>query len=87
MAIFYQQFEKVQPHLINDAPAPAIERLQTPEDRAKLDILLAYSVRMLKVKLPVILVEPTSSSGRRTFRHIVFWQIAETQRPKSDFLI
>ena len=37
MAIFYQQFEKVQPFLINDAPAPAIERLQTPEDRAKLD--------------------------------------------------
>ena len=37
MAIFYQQFEKVQPYLINEAPAPAIERLQTPEDRAKLD--------------------------------------------------
>jgi succinate dehydrogenase / fumarate reductase iron-sulfur subunit len=37
MAIFYQQFEKVQPYLINDAPTPAIERLQTPEDRAKLD--------------------------------------------------
>ena len=37
MAIFYQQFEKVQPYLINDAPVPAIERLQTPEDRAKLD--------------------------------------------------
>ena len=37
MAIFYQQFEKVQPYLINYAPAPAIERLQTPEDRAKLD--------------------------------------------------
>ena len=37
MAIFYQQFEKVQPYLINDAPPPAIERLQTPEDRAKLD--------------------------------------------------
>ncbi len=37
MAIFYQQFEKVRPYMINDAPAPAIERLQTPEDRAKLD--------------------------------------------------
>ncbi|MEC8740049.1 MAG: succinate dehydrogenase iron-sulfur subunit [Pseudomonadota bacterium] len=37
MTIFYQQFEKVQPYLINDAPAPATERLQTPEDRAKLD--------------------------------------------------
>ncbi len=37
MAIFYQQYEKVQPYLINDTPAPAIERLQSPEDRAKLD--------------------------------------------------
>ena len=37
MSIFYQQFEKVQPFLINDTPAPTTERLQTPEDRAKLD--------------------------------------------------
>lgn len=37
MSIFYKQFEKVKPFLINDAPAPAIERLQSPEDRAKLD--------------------------------------------------
>lgn len=37
MSIFYKQFEKVQPWLQNDTPAPAIERLQSPEDRAKLD--------------------------------------------------
>ena len=37
MTMFYQQYEKVQPYLINNTPAPAIERLQTPEDRAKLD--------------------------------------------------
>lgn len=37
MSIFYKQFEKVQPYLINDEPPPAIERLQSPEDRAKLD--------------------------------------------------
>ncbi len=37
MTIFYQQFEKVQPYLINDEPPPAIERLQSPEDREKLD--------------------------------------------------
>ena len=37
MSIFYQQFEKVKPFLINNTPAPAIERLQSPEDRAKLD--------------------------------------------------
>jgi succinate dehydrogenase / fumarate reductase iron-sulfur subunit len=37
MTMFYDQFEKVKPFLQNDKPAPAIERLQSPEDRAKLD--------------------------------------------------
>jgi succinate dehydrogenase / fumarate reductase iron-sulfur subunit len=37
MSLFYAQYEKVQPYLQNNTPAPAIERLQTPEDRAKLD--------------------------------------------------
>ncbi len=37
MSQFYKQYEKVQPYLINDTPPPAQERLQTPEDRAKLD--------------------------------------------------
>jgi succinate dehydrogenase / fumarate reductase iron-sulfur subunit len=37
MTMFYQQYEKIKPWLINDQPAPAIERLQSPEDRAKLD--------------------------------------------------
>lgn len=34
---FYEQYEKIKPYLQNDDPAPATERLQTPEDRAKLD--------------------------------------------------
>ncbi|MFT4768933.1 MAG: succinate dehydrogenase / fumarate reductase iron-sulfur subunit [Glaciecola sp.] len=37
MSMFYTQYEKVQPYLQNETPAPAIERLQSPEDRAKLD--------------------------------------------------
>ena len=37
MSIFYKQYEKVKPYLLNDTPAPAIERLQTPEEREKLD--------------------------------------------------
>ncbi|MBU2863201.1 succinate dehydrogenase iron-sulfur subunit [Reinekea marina] len=37
MSTFYKQYEKVQPFLINDTPAPAIERLQSPEEREKLD--------------------------------------------------
>jgi len=37
MKVFYQQFEKVKPYLVNDEAPPAIERLQSPEDREKLD--------------------------------------------------
>ncbi|MCR8922908.1 succinate dehydrogenase iron-sulfur subunit [Dasania sp. GY-MA-18] len=37
MGLFYKQYEKIKPFLINDTPAPAIERLQSPEEREKLD--------------------------------------------------
>jgi len=37
MALFYKQYERIEPYLINNDPAPAIERLQSPEDREKLD--------------------------------------------------
>jgi succinate dehydrogenase / fumarate reductase iron-sulfur subunit len=37
MELFYKQYEKIKPYLINDTPAPAIERLQSPEERAHLD--------------------------------------------------
>lgn len=37
MGQFYKQYEKITPFLINDTPAPAIERLQSPEEREKLD--------------------------------------------------
>ncbi|MBX3708829.1 MAG: succinate dehydrogenase iron-sulfur subunit [Gammaproteobacteria bacterium] len=37
MTQFYQQYEKGKPFLQNDEPPPATERLQSPEDRAKLD--------------------------------------------------
>ena len=37
MGQFYTQYEKIKPYLINDTPAPAIERLQSPADREKLD--------------------------------------------------
>ena len=35
MSLFYAQYEKVQPYLQNQSPAPAIERLQSPEEREK----------------------------------------------------
>lgn len=37
MEAFYQQYRRIKPYLINDQPPPPIERLQSPEDRAKLD--------------------------------------------------
>jgi len=37
MTQFFKQYEKVRPYLINDTPAPARERLQSPEEREKLD--------------------------------------------------
>ena len=37
MKQFYKQYEKAKPFLQNDTPAPATERLQSPEERAKLD--------------------------------------------------
>ncbi len=37
MSAFYKQYERIKPYLQNDEAAPAIERLQSPEDRAKLD--------------------------------------------------
>jgi succinate dehydrogenase / fumarate reductase iron-sulfur subunit len=37
MTPFYDQYEKVKPYLINAKEPPATERLQTPEQREKLD--------------------------------------------------
>ena len=37
MAMFYTQYEKIKPYLINNENPPEKERLQMPEDRAKLD--------------------------------------------------
>jgi succinate dehydrogenase / fumarate reductase iron-sulfur subunit len=37
MTLFYQQYEKIEPYLQNDTPGSSIERLQSPEERAKLD--------------------------------------------------
>lgn len=37
MNMFYRQYEKVKPYVVNNTPTPAKERLQSPEDREKLD--------------------------------------------------
>ena len=37
MTQFYRQYEKIKPYLQNDTPPPDTERLQSPEERARLD--------------------------------------------------
>ncbi len=37
MAQFYSQYEKIKPYLMNDERPPSQERLQSPEEREKLD--------------------------------------------------
>ena len=37
MGVFYKQYQRIKPYLQNSTPAGGRERLQTPEDRAKLD--------------------------------------------------
>jgi len=37
MGQFFRQYERIQPYLQNDSVPPAQERLQSPEDREKLD--------------------------------------------------
>jgi succinate dehydrogenase / fumarate reductase, iron-sulfur subunit len=37
MSIFYKQYQRIKPYLQNSTPASGRERLQSPEDRAKLD--------------------------------------------------
>ncbi len=37
MSQFYRQYEKIEPWLVNDTVPPARERLQSPEDREKLN--------------------------------------------------
>jgi succinate dehydrogenase / fumarate reductase iron-sulfur subunit len=37
MTLFFKQYHSVRPYLINDDPAPEKERLQSPEQRDKLD--------------------------------------------------
>jgi succinate dehydrogenase / fumarate reductase, iron-sulfur subunit len=37
LSMFYEQYEKIKPYLINDENQPAREHLQSPEEREKLD--------------------------------------------------
>ena len=54
----YAQYASIEPWLQTQSPAPARERLQSPEDRAKLDGLVRmHPVLLLLDQLPQLLVE------------------------------
>ena len=54
MSLFYAQYEKVQPYLQNPTPAPAIERLQTPEERAQLDGFMSASYALVAPQVALL---------------------------------
>ena len=42
MSVFYKQYQRIKPYLLNSTPASGRERLQSPEERAKLDGLYEF---------------------------------------------
>jgi succinate dehydrogenase subunit B (EC 1.3.5.1) len=85
MSIFYKQYEKVKPFLQNDTPAPAIERLQSPEDRDKLDGLYECILcACCSTSCPSFWWNPDKFLGPpRCCRPIASWPTAVTPRPRS----
>ena len=85
MSIFYKQYEKVRPYLMNDTPPPAIERLQSPEDREKLDglyeCILCLAARPAARRSGGTLT--SSSVPLRRCRPTVSWPTVATPKPRT----
>ena len=85
MTQFFAHYNSINPYLINNDPPPATERLQSPEDRAKLDGLYNASCAA-PVRLPARPSGGTrinSSVQPACSRRIVSFPIAVTTLPKS----
>ena len=89
MTQFYAQYEKIKPYMMNDSVPPEKERLQSQEDRAKLDgYTSAYCVLVAPPHVHLSGGILTSSLDHLDFfKHIDSWRIAETQERKRDLLI
>ena len=86
MTKFYTQFEKVQPYLINNSPAPAQERLQSPADREELDGLYECILcACCSTSCPSFRISSSALQG--CCRHTVFWLTLAIPRPQSDWPI
>ena len=88
MSQFYNQYAKVQPYLVNKEAPPAQERLQSPEDREKLDGLYECILcACCSTSCPSFGGTPISSSALRDCcRPIASWPIREIPTPKSGWL-
>src|SRR5690625_1067533 len=86
MGQFYEQFRKVEPYLQNDTPAPAIERLQSPEERAKLDGLYECILcACCSTACPSFWWNPISLLAQRVCcRPIGFWPTAGITPQSTD---
>ena len=85
MTQFFKQYHSIRPYLINDEPPPEKERLQSPEEREKLDGRTSAScvgVARANARRPGGI--RTSSSDRRDCcRQIVSSSTAAIAPPKS----
>ena len=63
MGVFYKQYQRIKPYLQNSSPAASQERLQSPEDRAKLDGLYECILCACCSTMSIVLVEPDKFVG------------------------
>ena len=58
MTQFYKQYHSIRPYLVNDEPPPEKERLQTPDERDRLNGSYECILWRAAAAVPVVLVEP-----------------------------
>ena len=88
MSLFYAQYEKIQPYLQNNTPAPAIERLQNPRRSGEIRRLVRmHSLCLLLDQLPPHFggIRIDLSDLQDCFKRIVSWLTAAI-RPTDERL-
>jgi len=89
MTQFFAQYHSIKPYLINDAPPPEKERLQSPEEREELDGLYECVLcACCSTSCPSFGGIRTSSLARPACcRRIALSPIVATRQPASDWTI
>ena len=86
MSQFYAQYEKIKPYMMNDSAPPEKERLQSQEDRAKLDGLYECILcACCSTACPSFWWNPDKFIGPSGLLQAYrFWQIPEIRLLKRD---